>query len=584
MKKTLAMLLLVGMLVSTLVGCSVDLEDRGPVIKMYLTSQPTNLDPALMIYDKDTVKYTGLMFEGLTEISTSGSIDKGLAANWYTDYNDKKGEYKLFIELKTSEWNDGRALSADHFAWAWKRILSPETQSPAASLLFDVKNAKAAKAGDVTIDNVGIAAVSQTLLEIEFEKAIDAELFLETLASPSLVALRDDVVGVTDKVDTWATVGTDDCLSNGPFALKGRVPNGLYRLEMNSYYLGLSAFEEGYMKYVKPYRLLTDYSYDLDEQLELYNNGELYYLGDLSKDNYTKYQDKLTTQDLLSSFTYYFDCTNSVLSNAKVRQALSLALDRTQIASIIGRGAKAATGFVTNGVYGSSMGTSFRQEAGDLYSTSANAEQAKSLLSSAGVSGGSFTLTYRIDRDYDKEIANYAKGVWEKLGFKVKLVPLSRNEYVTALTSGDFDVIGLDYQGLTTSAYSYLAPFATAYSGNVVSVDDDSKGYTPHVTGLENAEYDAMVDSILDKTSRADRAKILVELEKKFNELCPATALCFYTDYYMASSDLKNLRSSQFGYRIFDDVMLNNYQEINKVYYSVLESIAQSSLDAASKK
>ena len=584
MKKTLAMLLLVGMLVSTLVGCSVDLEDRGPVIKMYLTSLPTNLDPALMIYDKDTVKYTGLMFEGLTEISTSGSIDKGLAANWYTDYNDKKGEYKLFIELKTSEWNDGRALSADHFAWAWKRILSPETQSPAASLLFDVKNAKAAKAGDVTIDNVGIAAVSQTLLEIEFEKAIDAELFLETLASPSLVALRDDVVGVTDKVDTWATVGTDDCLSNGPFALKGRVPNGLYRLEMNSYYLGLSAFEEGYMKYVKPYRLLTDYSYDLDEQLELYNNGELYYLGDLSKDNYSKYQDKLTTQDLLSSFTYYFDCTNSVLSNAKVRQALSLALDRTQVASIIGRGAKAATGFVTNGVYGSSMGTSFRQEAGDLYSISANSEQAKSLLSSAGVSGGSFTLTYRIDRDYDKEIANYAKGVWEKLGFKVKLVPLSRNEYVTALTSGDFDVIGLDYQGLTTSAYSYLAPFATAYSGNVVSVEDDSKGYTPHVTGLENAEYDAMVDSILDKTSRADRAKILVELEKKFNELCPATALCFYTDYYMASSDLKNLRSSQFGYRIFDDVMLNNYQEINKVYYSVLESIAQSSLDAASKK
>lgn len=584
MKKTLAMLLLVGMLVSTLVGCSVDLEDRGPVIKMYLASQPANLDPALMIYDKDTVKYTGLMFEGLTEISTSGSIDKGLAANWYTDYNEKKGEYKLFIELKTSEWNDGRALSADHFAWAWKRILSPETQSPAASLLYDVKNAKAAKAGDVTIDNVGIAAVSQTLLEIEFEKPIDAELFLETLASPSLVALRDDVVGVADKVDTWASVGTDDCLSNGPFALKGRVPNGLYRLEMNSYYLGLSAFEEGYMKYVKPYRLLTDYSYDLDEQLELYNNGELFYLGELSKDNYTKYEDKLTTQDLLSSYTYFFDCTNSVLSNAKVRQALSLALDRTQIASIIGRGAKAATGFVTNGVYGSSMGTSFRQEAGDLYSTSANADQAKSLLSSAGVSGGSFTLTYRTDRDYDKEVATYAKGVWEKLGFKVKLVPLSRGEYVNALNSGDFDVIGLDYQGLTTSAYSYLAPFATAYSGNVVSVDDDSKGYTPHVTGLENAEYDAMVDSILEKTGRADRAKILIDLEKKFNELCPAAALCFYTDYYMVSSELKNLRSTQFGYRIFDDVTLNNYQEINKVYYSVLESIAQSSLEAASKK
>lgn len=584
MKKIVALFLLMATALMVLAGCSVDLEDKGPVIEMYLASEPNNLDPALMIYDKDTVKYTGVMFESLTEISTDGKIVNGIASNWWTDYDEKKGEYKLFIELKASKWNDGRTLSADHFAWAWKRILSPETNSPAAALLYDVKNAKAAKAGDVTIDNVGIAAVSQTLLEIEFEKPIDAELFLEAIASPSLVAVRDDVVGVADKVDVWAKVGTDDLLSNGPFALKGRTNGGLYRLEMNSYYLGLTTQEEGYMKYVKPFRLLTDYTYDVDEQLERFENGEIYYLGDLSKENYTKYEKDLKTQDLLSSYTYFFDCANKTLAKAEVRQALSMALDRTEIASIIGRGTKAAEGFVTNGVYGSSMGKSFRQEAGAVYATAANVSEAQSLLSKAGVKSGSFTLTYRSDRDYDKQIAEYAKGVWEKLGFKVTLKGLAGDAYATALTAGDWDVIGLDYQGLTTSAYSYLAPFATKYSGSVVSVDDDSQGFTPHVTNFSDAAYDQLVDSVLEKTTRSERAQILVELEKKFAELCPATALCFYTDYYMISGELSNVKSMQFGYRVFDEAMLNNYKEINEVYYSIQESIAQSSIEAALKQ
>ncbi|MBQ9544597.1 MAG: hypothetical protein IJV00_05680 [Clostridia bacterium] len=579
-KKLVALTLIFAALVCSLTSCAVDLEDKGPVIRLYLTTEPANLDPAVMIYDKNTIKYTGVMFEGLTKINNN-RIEKGIASSWRTDYDQEKGEFKLEITLETSKWNDGRTLSADQFSWAWKRILSPETDSPAAALLFDIKNAKAAKAGDVSIDSVGIAAVSQTILEIEFEKPIDVELFLEAIASPALYPVRDDVAGVEAKVDTWARTGTDDMLSDGGFALKGRENGGLYRLEMSSYYRGLNTQIDGFMKFVKPFRLLTDYSVSLDDQLALFDAGEIYYVGELSKENYANREKDLKTQDLLSSYTYFFDCSNPVLSNASVRKALSTALDRTQIASIIGRGTKAAKGFVTYGVYGSSLGRSFRDEAGDVYGTTADVSAAKSLLASAGVSGGSFSLTYRTDRDYDLEVAQYAKSVWEGLGFKVTLVGLDRSEYETALYAGDWDVIALDYQGLTTSAYSYLAPFATRYSGSVVSVADDSIGYTPHVTNFANDQYDALVDSILEKTNRADRAKILVELEKLFADQAPACALCFYTDYYLVSNEMKNLKSNQFGYRDFSEVLLNNYQKINEVYYSVVESIAESSNAAA---
>lgn len=573
MKKIVALFLVMATFVCILTSCSVDLEDRGPVIEMYLTDEPKNLDPALMIYDKNYVKYAGVMFEGLFEISSDGKLVNGTASKWWTDYDEKKGEYKLFIELKASKWNDGRVLSADHYAWAWKRILSPETNSPAAALLYDVKNAKAVKAGDITVDNVGIAAVSQTLLEIEFEKPIDVELFLENLASPSLVAVRDDVAGVAEKVDTWASKGTDDMLSNGPFALKGRTEDGLYRLEMNNYYLGQVTQEKGYMSVIKPYRLLTDYQYTLDQQAERFDNGQIYYLGELSKEKYEEKKSQLTTQDLLSSYTYFYDCANPVLSDPAVRSALSSALDRNHIAQLIGRGTKASQGFVSDGTFGSSMGKSYREEAGAVYGDQTALP--------AGAKKGAFTLTYRTDRDYDKLVAEYAKQVWDGMGYKVTLVGLDLDEYVQALYAGDWDVIALDYQGLSTSAYAYLAPFATKYSGMPVSVEDGSAGYTPHVTNFSNAEYDSMVDAVLAETTRAGRAKLLVELEKKFAQLCPATALCTYTDYYLASSSLKNLKSSWYGYRIFDEVLLDNYQAINEVYYSVQESLAEESRKAA---
>lgn len=579
-KKLVALVLIIAALACSLTSCGYDLDDKGPVISLYLTTEPGNLDPAVMIYDKNTIKYTGVIFEGLTKI-VNNRIEKGIASGWKTDYNQDKGEFKLEITIENSKWNDGRMLSADQFAWAWKRLLSPETNSPAAALLFDIKNAKAAKSGDVSIDSVGIAALSQNILEIEFEKPIDVELFLETIASPALYPVRDDVAGIAAKVDNWARTGTDDMLSNGGLALKGREAGGLYRIEMSSYYRGLNTQIDGFMKYIKPFRILTDYSVSLDDQLALFDAGEIYYVGELSKENYEKREKELKTQDLLSSYTYFFDCSNPVLSNASVRKALSAALDRTQIASIIGRGTKAAKGFVTYGVYGSSLGRSFRDEAGDVYKTTADVETAKSLLGSAGVNGGSFSLTYRTDRDYDQAVAEYAKSAWEALGFNVTLVGLDRSQYETALYAGNWDVIALDYQGLTTSAYSYLAPFATRYSGSTVSVADDSAGYTPHITNFANDQYDALVDSVLEKLTRGDRAKILVELEKLFAEQAPACALCFYTDYYLVSNQMKNLKSNQFGYRDFSDVLLNNYQKINEVYYSVAESAAESSNLAA---
>ncbi len=583
MKKVIALLLLAAMLSVSLCSCAVDMEDMGAIIPMYLASPQTDLDPTEMIYDKDFVKSSSLIFEALTRVTEDGKIENNLISKWEQKYDEDRGEYFLYIDLVSSKWNDGRSFTADHVIYSWKRVLSPETDSPAAALLYDVKNARAVKAGEMTVDDLGIAAIDASTIEVQFEKAVDPEWFLETISSPSLVPLRDDVV--VGKEDTWAT-NVNDIATNGKFSVKAMDPQGEFRFDFSKYYRLPKEPEDGFNVYVKPYQLITDYSMTAEDAISALNEGKIYYVGSFTQETYAANEKKIETTDSLSSYTFFFDCeksdTNSVLSNAKVRKALSLSLNREEIAGIIGLGSKAATGFVSNAATGTTLKKNFRKEAGSVYATTADEANAKALLAEAGVSSGSFAITYRSDRGYDVKVAEYAKTVWEKLGFQVELKALDVKAYEEALYNGDFDVIALDYQGLTTNAYSALAPFVPAYSGSVVSVEEDTTGVAPHVTGYASEEYTKLLDELLEATKREDRVKKLIEVEKIMAEDCPAIALVHYSNAYLASSELKGLETSPYGYTDFTNATLKNYKEKNEAYIAEKEA-AEAAAEAANK-
>ncbi len=563
MKKIIALLLLAATLSVSLCSCAVDLEDMGAIIPMYLATPQTDLDPTEMIYDKDFVKVSGLIYEGLTEVTSEGEIELSLASQWEQKYDEERGEYFLYIDLPFTRWNDGRTLTADQIIYAWKRVLSPETASPAAALLYDIKNAKDVKAGNMTIDDLGIASVDIDTIEVQFENAIDPELFLEAISSPSLVPLRDDVI--VGKEDSWAS-SVNDIGTNGQFVLKSMKADGKYSLEFSKFYRLPVEVVDGYNEFVKPYQLITDYSMDVKKAVEAFNKGEIYYVGAFDKETYDANKKKIESSDTLTSYTYYFDCENKVLANASVRKALSLALSREEIADIIGMGSKAAKGFVSELATGTSMKKQFRDLSGAVYSTKANLDEAKAALKKAGVSSGEFTITYRSDRAYDAEVAKYAQKVWNDLGFKVDLKGLDVEKYETALYNGDFDVIGLDYVGLSTNAISALAPFAPSYSGSVVSVDTQSSGISSHVTGYQSDAYIKLIDEAYAATTRSERAKKLAEAEKLLAEDCPVIALTFYAHNYMASKELKGLEVSPYGYTIFTEATLKKYAEKNEAY------------------
>ena len=115
--------------------------------------------------------------------------------------------------------------------------------------------------------------------------------------------------------------------------------------------------------------------------------------------------------DALAPHTYYLNVKNDFFKDARVRRALSMAIDREHIVSIVTY-AKAATGLIPYGVSDANGKKDFREVADSeskLISTTADMDGAKALLREAGVSGGSFDLTVK-DNEQDKAVAEYVAG------------------------------------------------------------------------------------------------------------------------------------------------------------------------------
>lgn len=621
------------MAVGIFAGCTTLNEgEKGATISVYLSSFPQTLDPALVQLNSDVDEILGLIFEPLTTIDEDGKVVGALAEEWYSFYDSREDAYQMYFKLKSTSWSDKRKVSADDVIYAWKRILAPETDSPYASLLYPIKNAKKVKNGEMTSDDLGLAAANDDLLVVTFEKDYNIDLFAEAVANVHLSPIREDIVvrtlkeadesstsssgeesnqtsetssdsgntaisKVIPKAKDWAaSAATIVC--NGPYTVKAYDEGSKIVLERNSYYM---REDDDYLdKYVLPYRIVCKYQTgllgnertpDVDEyqfQAERFKNGKIFYLGGFNKDTYNEFKKDIETTRTLNSYVYYFNTQSELLKDQRVRQALSVALDRNKIVSeITGTGEVAATGYVPYGVFDAdrkSLKNDFRTVGGEMNSASGDMEKAKALLSEANAKKGTLTITYLIPESATQQknfknrvkftnvyedIANYAKSVWEELGYTVNLRGLNPTEYLTALYNRDFEVLGINNIMDSVDAFAYLAPFSKYFSGTAVSVDFTKEAYSTHYTGLENDEYDKLIDSILSLTDRKERIAKLHDAEKMFTELCPATALFYYSSSYVKSDDLKNVETTFFGYKNFNDLKLKNYREINAIEESL---------------
>ena len=627
MKKVLALALCLCLCFLALAACGLKEDEKGANIQLYLADFPQTLDPALLQANSDTTQLLSLLFEPLTRMGSNGKVKGALADDWYSEYDKVNQEYAIYFELNESQWSNGTGVTADDVIWSWKRILSPDTESPYAPLLYCIKNAKAVKAGIMTSDDLGITAEDDHLIKVVFEDAKDfsaeeqeaygihpyvsddetfkaaCDRFVETTCNIHLSPVSENVVKrytnyVTEDdrshVYQWGDYSAASIVTNGLFKVQAFVPGNRLILERNSYY----RYDEDNAldKYVTPYRLSIYYyegqlRYSTDEenmrqedyQAQRYNNGEIYMLTRFTKDNYGDFKKNMETASTTNGYAYLFN--TKTITDPAVRQALAAALDRSAIVNdVTGTGEVAATGYVPGGVFDTDRKSKdFRTVGGNLYADY-SMDRAKELL---GGKRGSYKMIYLIPDDFSRynttqfssksqlanavwnynvyeEIANYAIERWSELGINVTATGMVYSDYQTALQEGNFDIAGYNVIMDSTDALAYLAPFATMYSGRKVEIDLEGAGYTLSYSGLDSDEYDAIIDRATYTAKADDRAAALHEAEALLNDLCPATMLFYYTNSYVSNSKLGGIgKADYFGCLSLEDMKLSDWRKIN---------------------
>ena len=628
MKKLIALLLCLIMILSVFAGCASSKNDKkekeeeevdpGAYIRMYITEPIYNFDPAYAYGNEAALRIVSLLYDNLFVLGENGQAKKSLVK----DYDIDKKTNTLTLTLRTDTyWSDGSPISTNDVFFAWERILDSTKSFDAAALLYSVKNAKACKEGDVSIEDVGIEILNATQLKITLNEGASMDEFLINLTSYALAPLRKAIVGRAEKEIDWAKSPTS-MVTSGPFRLRTisyePAEAGL-TLERNSYYQR-DFMNDDPDKAVTPYRIIVDYTMNGEQILAAYENGEIFFVGDLPLDirstkTLEQWADMGEVKDVLSTHTYIFNHNavvryynasefaklskysdnlfsanliegtdgDKIFAKAEVRKALSLAIDRDAIANAVVF-AEAAKGLVPNGVFETTAKKNlFADNRTTAIASTADVSAAKALLSGAGVDASKYMFAISVPA-YDEvylKIAEMVKAAWEELGFHVAICAIENIDntdkavstnapiqgvkddiFSESYKAGKFEVAPIDYTALSPAAFSVLAPFAKGYSGNA-SIEErgDTFFIATHLSGYNSEAYNAKIEAAQTATDAAARAKLLHEAEDILLDEMAVIPVLQNKSLTLESDELSKTEYSYYGAPVFTKTKLKNYED-----------------------
>lgn len=588
------------MILTSIIGCGKkERENDGAEIRMYISDPIYSFDPAEAYKNESALKVVSLMFDNLFVMNSDGKAEKSLVKNYKID----KEENSMFIELRTDTyWSDGNAVTANDVVFAWQRLLDPANSFEAASLLYDIKNARAAKEGEVTIDDIGISALNNTDVEIVFEdRAIDYDSFINKLTSFALVPLREDVLSRVAVANDWAKSPTL-MVTSGAFRLRTvnykpekedpKAKKAELILERNAYYRR-NFMEDAVDKAVTPFRLIVDYTKTGEEIMSAYEAGEIFFIGDIplsARSKYTleEWKKNATVTDALSTHTYIFNENAEIngeklFANEKVRVALSLAINRQEIANAIVF-AEPAEGIVPNGVFNTnSKKQTFREAASSVISATPNKDAAVAKLAEANINASKYSFAISVPA-YDEvhvKIAEMVAASWCELGFKVtvnkvalkdnsdkalttgeKIAGVKDDIFAENLTAGKFEVAAIDYVAFSADAFSTLAPFAKGYAGTATGTHNSPVfEVKPHISGYNSEAYNAKIDEAAKEVNPDARAALLHTAEDILMADMPVIPIVSNLNATMQSKELSNIDLGYYSTNIFTKTSLKDYEK-----------------------
>lgn len=389
----------------------------GKTFNYNLGVDPKTLDPTLNSAT-DGSRIIGNTFEGLIRDKFDGNgFQPAMAESIPEPVVNEDGTVVYTFTLRDAKWSDGQPVKAQDFVFSWQRAVNPMTAAEYSYILSPVLNADEIVAGEKPASELAVKAIDDKTLEVTLKQ--DCGYFLELCTFPVLFPLREDIVG-SDTEGLWAKDPTK-AISNGPFVLSSYTMSSNMVLTKNPNYWDVENvhLDNIYVAMIE----------DQGTSLASFTSGEMDWIDNPPTE---EVQQLVASGDcvlypIIGTAFYVVNAKTETeaLQNPKVRQAMSMAIDRKQLVENVTRaGEQPATGIVPLGMQ-TDTGEDFRQYAGNYYlAETAQVDAAKALLAEAGYPEGEGIGTIEAmynTNDLNKNTAEALQEMWKNIGLTVEL-------------------------------------------------------------------------------------------------------------------------------------------------------------------
>ncbi|WP_236873455.1 MULTISPECIES: ABC transporter substrate-binding protein [Burkholderiaceae] len=478
-------------------------------------SEVETLDPNLA----ETVPSNNVtrdLFEGLTATNADGEVVPGVAEKW----EQKDATTWVFHLRKNAKWSNGEPVVANDFVYGCQRLVDPKIASPYATTFgIFLLNGADIIAGKKPLDSLGVRAVDAYTIEVRTPGPVS--FIPELMSNTNLGPVNKAAIDKFGK--DWTKPGK--LVGNGAFVLKDWQVNSKLVLARNPNYWDAAHVQLTQVTYLPVESETTD--------IKLFQSGDNDWVYQLPSGTYAKYKQDFPNDIKLSPMLglryYSFNNKDPLLKDVRVRQALSMVIDRDILAQrVTADGQIPAYGVIVKGVKGADV-TAYDWS---TWPMAKRVEEAKKLLAQAGVKPGTTIRFAMNSSDYHKKMAIFAASEWKtKLGLDTQIDTMEFKVLTKKRHSGDFQI----------ARNGWVADYndATTFLGLVSCGSEQNDNFNC------NPKADALIKEANSTTDQAKRTQLQTQAAKLVMDDYPMLPLLQYTiarlvKSYVGGYSLKN--------------------------------------------
>ena len=449
-----------------------------------------DLSKATDVVSFDTLNNT---MEGLYRLGKDSKIEPGLATKTKVSSD---GLTYTFTLRKDAKWSNGDKVTAKDFVYSWRRTLDPKTNSQYAYLFEGIKNATDVMNGKKSTKEVGVKADGDYKLVVTLDKQIP--YFKLLMGFPTFFPQNQKAV---EKYGSKYGTASKYMCYDGPFNLtKWTGTNLSWSLKKSDNYWD--------KKNVKLDSINFKVNKSNSTAYNLYQSGKLDATSlSAEQAKQLKGQSGYTVRQAASTFYFQYNQTKPEFQNKKIRQAISMAIDRKEFVNkVLGNGSIPAKGLVSTGL-ATRNGKDFADASYVKDGVTVNLAKAKKLWAEGLKEIGKDSLTFGLlsdDTDAAKKTTEFIQSAIESnlKGAKVECANVPFKTRLNRTNQGQFDIVISAWGADFADPISFLDMFTSNNSYNAGK--------------WKNAQYDKLIEASksTDAGNSGKRWNDLVSAEK----------------------------------------------------------------------